>query len=417
MLRIHPFPAIRPLPNLAPSVASVPYDVVDTEEARRLAQDNPHSFLHVIRPEIDLPEGTRLTDDAVYDKAKENFERFLSEGIIVQDEQPKLYIYRQVMRHKPQIGLVCCCHIDDYTENVIKKHEKTRPDKEDDRTRHMLAIDANPGPVFLTYRGRDLIDRLVEQDMNDRPLYHFNEPEGVTHTVWIVHEPRKYIDAFASIDAAYVADGHHRSAAARAGAEKRAANPNHTGNEEYNWFLSVLFPSRHLTILPYNRVIKDLDGATTDQVLESLRGIGTIRQCDDPRPDRSGVFCFYLDGLWHRLEIDPSSIDSDDPIESLDVQLLQKRILEPVFGIGDPRTDQRIDFIGGSKGTDELENRVDSGRGAVAFSLFPTSIEQLLAVSDADLVMPPKSTWFEPKLRSGLFVHSLKEGIRPGPVG
>lgn len=412
MLRIHPFPAIRPLPNLAPSVASVPYDVVDTEEARRLAQGNPHSFLHVIRPEIDLPEGTRLTDDAVYEKAKENFERFLSQGIIVQDEQPKLYIYRQVMHHTPQVGLVCCCHIDDYAKNIIKKHEKTRPDKEDDRTRHMLSIDANPGPVFLTYRGCDLIDRLVEQDMNDRPLYHFNEPDGVTHTVWIVHEPQKYIDAFASIETAYVADGHHRSAAAaRAGAKKRAENPNHTGDEEYNWFMSVLFPSRQLTILPYNRVLKDLGGARVDQVLQALRGIGTMSETDDPRPERSGVFCIYLDGIWHRLEIDPASIDLDDPIESLDVQLLQKRILEPVFGIGDPRTDQRIDFIGGSRGTEELKKRVDSGRGAVAFSLFPTSIEQLLTVADADLVMPPKSTWFEPKLRSGLFVHSLKEGF------
>ncbi|MCZ6835176.1 MAG: DUF1015 family protein, partial [Planctomycetota bacterium] len=381
---------------------------VNTAEARELAANNPQSFLHVIRPEIDLPDDINPYDDAVYAKAKENLDRLLGDGTLIQEDEPKMYLYRQVMNHRPQVGIVCCCHIDDYLNNVIKKHEKTRPDKEDDRTRHMLTLNANPGPVFLTYRNREEIAELIVGDMNDRPLYHFNAPDGVTHTIWVVHDPQKYVDAFAKVDMAYVADGHHRSAAAaRAGAEKRGANPNHQGDEEYNWFLTVLFPADELTILAYNRVIKDLGDRNVEQVKELLQGVGTLTETDEPTPDKAGVFCLYLDGAWYRLEIDPGSIDASDPIESLDVQILQKRVLEPIFNIGDPRTDKRIDFVGGSRGTDELKNRIDSGRGMVAISMFPTSIDQLLDVSDADLVMPPKSTWFEPKLRSGLFVHAL----------
>ena len=409
MLRLNPFRALRPLPNLAPSVACVPYDVLSTTEARALAKGNPNSFLHVIRPEIDLPEDTNPYDEIVYEKARQNLDRLFAEGVLVQEIEPTMYLYRQVLNHTLQTGLVCCCHIEDYANNIIKKHEKTRPDKEDDRMRHMLSLNANPGPVFLTYRDHEDIEVLVAKDINDRPLFHFNSPDGVTHTVWTVHDPQVYIDAFAGIEAAYVADGHHRSAAAaRAGAQLRAANPNHRGDEEYNWFMTVLFPASQLTILPYNRVIADLNGKTLKTVFAELAEIGRLTETDDPKPDRPGVFCLYLDGRWHKLELDPGSIDQTDPITSLDVDLLQNRILTPIFGIGDPRTDGRIDFVGGARGTDELKNRVDSRQAALAISMFATSIEQLLEVSDADLVMPPKSTWFEPKLRSGLFTHRLE---------
>lgn len=409
MLRVNPFRAIRPESNHASAVACVPYDVVDTSEARALAEGNPRSFLHVIRPEIDLPDGTDPYCDEVYNKAHENLQKLLADGALIRESQPKMYLYRQVRNHKSQIGLVCCCHIEDYANNIIKKHEKTRPDKEDDRTRHMLTLMANPGPVFLTYRTRPEINALVRQDVNDRPLFHFNAPDGVTHTIWTVHDSEKYVDAFSEVDVAYVADGHHRSAAAaRAGAELKKANPQHTGHEEYNWFMTVLFPSDHLTILPYNRLVADLNNHSPEEVLQALAGLGSISPTDDPTPDRPGVFCIYLDGQWHRLELDGASIDQDDAIACLDVDLLQKRILEPIFAIGDPRTDKRIGFVGGSRGTSELQQRVDSGGAALAISMYPTSIDQLLSVADADLVMPPKSTWFEPKLRSGLFVHCLE---------
>jgi uncharacterized protein (DUF1015 family) len=408
MLRIAPFAALRPLPNQAARVASVPYDVVNSAEARRLAEGNPLSFLHVVKPEIDLPEGTNLYDDAVYAKAAENLQRLIDSGTLIREKAPALYLYRQVMKHRPQVGLVACCHIDDYANDIIKKHEKTRREKEDDRTRHVKIVNANTGPVFLTYRDRVEIDRLVEKDMNARPVYHFDAPDGVTHTVWIVSDPRPYVEAFREVHCAYVADGHHRSAsAARAGAEKRAANPNHTGEEEYNWFLTVLFPAGQLNILPYNRVVNDLNGQTAGQVLDRLREVGSLSETDEPSPDKPGVFCFYIDGRWYRLELDPATIDRSDPIESLDVALLQSRVLEPIFGIDDPRTSDRIDFVGGIRGTGELAGRVDRGEAAVGISMHPTTIDQLLSVADAGLVMPPKSTWFEPKLRSGLFIHTL----------
>jgi uncharacterized protein (DUF1015 family) len=408
MLRVSPFHALRPDTSLAARVASVPYDVVNIEEARQLAEGNPLSFLHVVRPEIDLPEDTNPYDDAVYAKARENLDRLVADNVLQRDDAPAIYLYRQVMDHRPQVGIVCCCHIDDYANDLIKKHERTRQVKEDDRTRHVKTLNANTGPVFLTYRQVQDIDALVESDMNDRPLYHFNAPDGVTHTVWAVKDPPAYVQAFAAhVPCAYVADGHHRSAsAARAGAERRDANPNHTGTEEYNWFLTVLFPDNQLHILPYNRVVIDLNGMSVDEVKQRLAEVGTLTATDNPSPEKPGVFCFHLDGAWLRLELDPASIDHHDPIESLDVALLQQRVLSPIFGIDDPRTDDRIDFVGGIRGTGELEKRVRDG-WAVGISMHATTIDQLLAVADAGLIMPPKSTWFEPKLRSGLFVHSL----------
>ncbi|MEM7227672.1 MAG: DUF1015 family protein [Planctomycetota bacterium] len=408
MLRIRPFRALRPAATLASRVASVPYDVVNTKEARELADGNPQSFLHVIRPEIDLPDNTHPYDDSVYDKARENLDRFFHEGVLVEDDAPGIYLYRQVMDHRAQVGVVCCCHVDDYANNVIKKHEKTRPDKEDDRTRHTLTLEANTGPVFMTFRDQPDVMELMAHDMNQRPIYHFDAPDGVTHTVWRAENPDDYVRAFGSIEAAYVADGHHRSAsAARAGAELNAAHPDAGPDAEFNWFLSVLFPASELQILAYNRVVKDLNGMTTDAVREALAATGTLEPTDQPVPADPASYGVYLDGSWYRLTIDPASIDRTDPIGSLDVSLLQDRVLTPILNVGDPRTDQRIDFVGGIRGADELKRRVDAGDAAIAFFMYPTSIEQLLAVSDADMVMPPKSTWFEPKLRSGLFVHRL----------
>jgi uncharacterized protein (DUF1015 family) len=311
--------------------------------------------------------------------------------------------------HK-QVGLVACCHVDDYNTGLIKKHEKTRQAKEDDRTKHVIALDANSGPVFLTYKGTDAIDALVDEEINKRPMFHFVASDGVTHTGWKIENKNAFLHAFEEIPVAYVDDGHHRSAsAARAAVECKNANPNHNSSEEYNWFLTVLFPTTQLDILPYNRIVVDLNGKTTESFLEELKTIGTVTPCKKATPDKQGTFCVYLgeQSGWHRIDISPNTIDSNDPIASLDVDLLQQRILVPMLGVGDPRSDTRIDFVGGIRGTKELENRVNNGSAAVAFSMYPTTIEQLLAVADADLIMPPKSTWFEPKLRSGLFSHDL----------
>jgi len=303
---------------------------------------------------------------------------------------------------------VGCVHVDDYEHDVIRKHEKTRPDKEDDRTRHVLSLDANAEPVFLTYRKRSAIDVPTQAIVGTSPLYDFTAPDGVRHTVWRVFDPQPLVQAFREVPHAYVADGHHRSASAwRAGKQRRSENPSHRGDEEYNWFLAVLFPSDQLRILPYNRVVRDLGGRTAAELLEALARIGRVSAARDSRPPRPGSFCVYLDRAWHLVELNESTVDRHDPIGSLDVSLLQDRVLGPLLGIGDPRTDKRIDFVGGIRGAAELERRVESGEAAVAFSLCPTTLEQLMAVSDTGQVMPPKSTWFEPKLRSGLFVHEI----------
>lgn len=408
-MRLNPFRAIRPRPELAARVASVPYDVVNRTEAAELARGNPHSFLHVGRSDIDLPEDVDPYDRRIYARAREALNQLLAGGILVKDVAPGLFLYRQIMDGRAQTGVVGCVHVDDYERNLIRKHEKTRQDKEDDRTRHVLTLNANAEPVFLTYRGRPEIDAVVAGIVSALPpLYDFTAPDGVRHTVWAVPDSEGLAEAFGAVPHSYVADGHHRSASAwRAGKELRAKNPSHRGDEEYNWFLAVLFPADQLRILPYNRTVRDLKGRSPPEVLDSLARVGTLTTAGDATPDRSGVFCIYLDGGWHRLELDPAGIDRSDPIASLDVSLLQDRVLSPILGIGDPRTDKRIDFVGGIRGTEELERRVSSGEMAIAFSLFPTTLEQLMAVSDAGHVMPPKSTWFEPKLRSGLFVHEL----------
>ncbi len=406
-MRFRPFRAVRPAPELAARVAAVPYDVVSREEAAELARDNPHSFLHVGRSDIDLPPDVDPYDPRIYARAREALERFLGDGTLVRDREPALFLYRQVMDGRAQTGIVGCVHIDDYERDVIRKHEKTRQDKEDDRTRHVLTLNANAEPVFLTYRGERELDALIEAGTRGEPLYDFTAPDGVRHTVWRVADPGPFVRAFGRVPHAYVADGHHRSASAwRAGRELRARHPGRA-DAEYEWFLAVLFPAAQLRILPYNRVVKDLNGLSPAEVLARLREVGTVTPTEDAVPPGPGTFCAYLEGGWHRVELPPATIDRSDPIASLDVSLLQERVLGPILGIGDPRTDKRMDFVGGIRGTAELERRVDRGDAEIAFSLHPTTLEQLMAVSDAGRVMPPKSTWFEPKLRSGLFVHEL----------
>jgi uncharacterized protein (DUF1015 family) len=409
-IRIKPFNAVYPGTSDAPRVASVPYDVVSKDEASSIASQNEESFMHVVRSEVDLPADHSPYDNAVYEKANENYLRLRSSGTLLKDSAPSLYLYRQCMGDHIQVGLVTCCHVDDYNNNLIKKHEKTRKLKEDDRTNHVLGINANSGPVFLTYTGQPEIDQIVEDEMNKRPMFHFVADDGVVHTGWRVEKQTALQEAFYSVEIAYVADGHHRSAsAARAAVTRKESNPNHDGSEEYNWFLAVLFPSSQLQILSYNRIVMDLNGRSPEDFISSASEIGTVSKTVNPIPESTGGCCFYVgkEQGWFRIEFDPASISLNDPIASLDVELLQQRILTPILGIGDPRSDTRIDFVGGIRGTEELENRVDSGAAAIAFSMYPTSINQLLEVADANLIMPPKSTWFEPKLRSGLFVHEL----------
>lgn len=407
-MRLHPFDALRPKSELASRVAAVPYDVVNRDEACELAQGNPYSFLHVGRADIDFPADVDPHDPRIHRKAREALDRFVTQGVLVREGAPVLYLYRQVMSGRVQTGVVGCVHIDDYEQDVIRKHEKTRQDKEDDRTRHVLTLEAHAEPVFLTYRGLPRIDVLSEAVVATQPVHDFTAPDGVRHTVWRISDPVSWLEAFREVPHAYVADGHHRSASAwRAGKERRAANPNHRGDEEYNWFLAVLFPGDQLTIMPYNRVVRDLGGKSPAEVLQALRLVGRVSPADHPSPSRSGTFCVYLADAWYRVELDEERIDRKDPIGSLDVSLLQDQVLGPILGVGDPRTDKRLDFVGGIRGPAELERRVNSGEMAIAFSLYPTTVDQLMAVSDAGAMMPPKSTWFEPKLRSGLFVHTF----------
>jgi uncharacterized protein (DUF1015 family) len=407
-MRLHAFRALRPPPAIVAEVAAVPYDVVNRDEAAQLAAGNPRSFLHVGRPDIDLPPDTDPYDARVYAQGRAALEAFLADGTLVRDDQPALYLYRLVMDGRQQVGIVGCVHVDDYERDLIRKHEKTRKDKEDDRTRHVLTLNAHAEPVFLAYRPVEAVDGLVAQSIQATPLYDFTAPDGVRHSLWKVAPAESLVRAFAAVPLAYVADGHHRSASAwRAGKERRAANPAHTGEEEYNWFLAVLFPSDQLRILPYNRLVKDLNGLTPEEFRSRLAALGRVEPTSDPVPPVAGSFGVYLPGGWLRVTIDPATIEGRDPIGSLDVSLLQARVLTPMLGVGDPRTDKRIDFVGGIRGTGELERRVDSGEMAVGFSLHPTTMDQLLAVSDAGEIMPPKSTWFEPKLRSGLLVHEM----------
>jgi uncharacterized protein (DUF1015 family) len=407
---IHPFRALRPPPSRVAEVASPPYDVVSTEEARALAAGNPLSFLHVSRPEIDLPEGTDIYADAVYRKAAENFEKLIEEAPLVEEETPSLYLYRLIMDGQEQIGVVACCALDEYDDDTIRKHERTRRDKEDDRTRHILTLNSQTGPVFLTYRARPDIDMMVMETTVTEALYDFTAPDGVRHTIWHVPDPVRFVQAFREVPALYIADGHHRAASAsRARAELRDRSFAHTGDEEYNFFLTVIFPDDQLRILPYNRVVRDVGMLTPGEFFLAIKTKFDVTEDAPPTPERPGQWSMYLVKRWYGLKLKEGSQQTaaDDPVASLDVSLLQEHLLDPILNIKDVRTDKRIDFVGGIRGTRELERLVDEGKAAVAFSLYPTTVEDLIRVSDAGSIMPPKSTWFEPKLRDGILIHNI----------
>ena len=409
---IRAFPGLRPLPGKAAEVAAPPYDVLNSDEARDRAKNKPLSFLHISKPEIDLPQGTDPYDAAVYAKGKENFDRLVKDGVLKQDEGPRYYLYRLVMGDHQQTGLVAAASVADYDTNRIRKHEFTRPDKEDDRVRQIDALSAQTGPVFLTYKHDAAIDALVAKATAVAPEIDIVADTGVRHSLWVVSDLAS-IDlitrTFDAFDTLYIADGHHRSAAAsRVAASRKAANPQHTGEEAYNYFLSVIFPDNQMQILDYNRVIKDLyDNSPAEFLAKVETAFSVEKVAGQAKPGKTGEFGLYLGGQWYRLTIKPELIPHADPVKRLDVSLLQDNLIGPILGIADPRRDKRIDFVGGIRGLSELEQRVDSGEMAVAFALYPTSMAELMAVADAGEVMPPKSTWFEPKLADGLVSHLI----------
>jgi uncharacterized protein (DUF1015 family) len=405
---IRAFNALRPLADRASEVASVPYDVVNTDEARALAANNPLSFLHVSRPEIDLPDGTDIHSDPVYRRAIENFEKLIKDCPLVTEEFPSLYLYRLIMGDHEQIGVVACCSLDEYDQGLIRKHERTRRDKEDDRTHHMLVLNAQTGPVFLTYRSNRDIDTMVMETMMTNAIFDFTAPDTIQHTIWRVPDAVRFVHAFREIPFLYIADGHHRAAsAARARAELKEKSFGETGDEEYNFFLAVIFPDDQVQILPYNRAVRDLNGLSTGEFLAALKKSFEVKEDGHNMAERRGQWGMYLDGRWYTVSLRSDMPPPQGTVASLDVSILQDRLLDPILGIKDVRTDKRIDFIGGVRGPEELRRLVDEGKAAVAFSLYPTMMEDLLSVSDAGEIMPPKSTWFEPKLRDGLLIHKI----------
>ncbi len=412
MSLIRAFPGLRPAPGRAADVAAPPYDVMNEAEAREMVAGRPWSFLHISRPEVDLPEGVDPYAPEVYAKAAENLEKMISEGVLIRDETPCYYVYRLTMGRHRQTGLVAAASVAAYDSDRIKKHEFTRPAKEDDRVRQIDALNAQTGPVFLVYPSAAAVDDQLAEIAGGEPDMDVTAADGVRHEIWVVSDRgivEGLTDAFDAMPALYVADGHHRSAAgSRVGASRRAANPGHSGEESYNYFLSVIFPHNQMQILDYNRVIKDLNGLDKAAFLTRVGEGFSVEACERPvKPSQAAEFGMYLDRQWYRLRLDPARIPSDDPVARLDVSLLADNLIEPILGIADPRRDARIDFVGGIRGLAGLEKRVDSGEMAVAFSLFPTQMEDLMAVADAGEVMPPKSTWFEPKLADGLVSHVL----------
>ena len=406
---IRPFAGLRPTIEHAKDVVAPPYDVLNTEEARERAQGRPWSFLHISKPEIDLPVGTDPYAPEVYAKGAENLQTMLDKQIIQQDTQACYYLYNLTMGTHQQTGLVAVANVADYDTNRIRKHEFTRPDKEDDRVRQVDVLNAQTGPVFLTYKHHPTIDALVDTLLQQPPEVNVTADDGVVHKLWPITEAEQInaiTTTFDNMDCLYIADGHHRSAAAsRVAAQRKAANPGHTGEEPYNYFLSVIFPDNQMKILDYNRVVKDLNGLTTDAFLEKVQQNFTLQTSDGPvKPQKHGEFGLFLGGQWYQLIIHENNIPTD-PVARLDVSLLADNLIGPILDITDPRRDKRIDFVGGIRGLGELEKRVNSGEMVAAFALFPTSLSDLMAVADAEQVMPPKSTWFEPKLADGLVSH------------
>jgi uncharacterized protein (DUF1015 family) len=415
-MKIKPFRGLRPVRDKAAMVASRPYDVLDSDEARREAEGNPYSFLNVVKPEITLPTGTDPFAAEVYEAGRDNFRKLLEKGVFFQDQRDCLYIYELVMGGHAQTGIVACAWVDDYLQGRIKKHELTRPDKEADRKNHVRVSMLNAEPVFFAYRARPRLDEIVAGVKVDAaPAYDFTADDGVIHRLWVLDDPAvitAIVAEFEEIPATYVADGHHRTAAAAlVGRDLMRENPNHCGDEEYNYFLAVHFPDNQLAVYDYNRVVRDLNGHDPESFLEAVSVAFEIenRGPEPCKPVSLHELGMYLDGAWYALRARPGIRDDNDPIGVLDVTLLSRHILEPVLGIHDLRTDKRIDFVGGVRGLKELERRVDSGEMAVAFALYPVSMQQIMDIADRGLIMPPKVTWFEPKLRSGLVVHSLED--------
>lgn len=413
MATIKPFKAVRPVPEKAQDVAALPYDVYNREEAAIAVQGKLDSFLRVDRPETTLDEGVKINDPIVYETARKNLDKLFQRKALTQESKDCLYIYELVMDGRSQVGLVVCTAIDEYLDNTIKKHELTRADKEEDRIKHVDACNANTGPIFLTYRAQEAINEIVDSWRKEhQSIYDFISEDGITHRAWVVDDEamiKGLVEKFSKVESLYIADGHHRSASAvKVGLMRREANPDYTGTEEFNYFLSVLFPDEQLYIMDYNRVVKDLNGLSVEAFLKALseKFEVTAKDAEAVTPPQKGSFGLFVDGKWYLLTVKDGVYDPADPVNSLDVAILQNNVLVPILGIGDIRTDKRIDFVGGIRGLKELERRVNEDM-ALAFSMYPTSIEELMNIADADLLMPPKSTWFEPKLRSGLFIHNL----------
>ncbi len=408
-----PFKAYRPKPEEAGDVAALPYDVMNSEEAREMVKDKPLSFLHVGKPEVDLDPSVDTYSEEVYDKGKENLQKLISDGHLVEDPEPYFYVYAQTMDGRTQYGLVGCASVNDYHNDVIKKHEKTRKAKEEDRCNHVRVTNAHTGPIFLTYRDEEEINKIVERITSAKPENDHVAEDGIRHQTWLITDDadkKKIEEKLAKVPNFYVADGHHRSAAAAiVGRERQKANPNHTGNEEYNYFLAVLFPESHLHIMDYNRVIKDLNGLSVKDFIDKIKEVFTLEEAGTEayRPQKKGEVGMYIGKKWYKLTAHQELINNPDPVDSLDVAILQKYVNDQILGIQDPRTDNRIDFVGGIRGLGELERRVNSGEMAAAFAMYPTSTKELMDIADAGKIMPPKSTWFEPKLRDGLFIHFL----------
>ena len=414
MAKLHAFKGFRPGKKNVNEVASRPYDVLNSDEARLEVEGNPWSFLHVVKPEVDLPEGTDLHSDIVYNKGKENLQKLIAEGYFVQDDREMLYVYGQTMFGKTQYGIVACAAVDDYLNDVIKKHELTRPDKEEDRMNHIRVTNFNAEPVFFAYPDHKELDSIVEKVVSGEVEFDFTTDDGVGHHFWLisnVDQINRIIEIFDNdIPCTYVADGHHRTAAAAlVGQERREANPGHKGSEEYNFFLAVHFPESQLTIIDYNRVVKDLNGHTAEEFLKELDAGFVVEEkgAEIYKPERLHEFSMYLEGRWYSLRSKPGTYDDADPIACLDVTVLSEQVLGPLLNITDLRKSKRIDFVGGIRGLKELSDRVDSGEMAVAFALYPVTMMQLMNIADNGMIMPPKTTWFEPKLRSGLVIHSL----------
>lgn len=411
MAIIKAFKAFRPTKELASKIAALPYDVMNSEEAREMVEGNKYSFLHVDRAEINFSKDINVYDKIVYDKAREVLDNMIEEGLYIQDEKTCMYIYRQTMKGKSQTGLVICASIDDYINNIIKKHEYTRKDKELDRINHVDYCDANTGPIFLTYKNRYEISNIMDKWTHNEPLYDFISEDGNGHTVWIINDDKDIEELtilFNKVDSLYIADGHHRTkSAVEVGLKRRKKNPDYTGEEEFNYFLAIAYPDNQLEVLDYNRTVKDLNGLNEEEFLKAIEEKFTINVSDKPvKPERKHIFGMYMDNTWYELEAKKGTFNEDDPMERLDVSILQNNILAPILGIDDPTKSDRIQFIGGIRGLKELEKRANKDM-KVSFAMFATTIDDIMSIADRGMIMPPKSTWFEPKPRSGLFIHKL----------